>query len=287
MSVLCVDLCVAILLLISLKFLMALFMGVQASKELTLKDNPAFGIAVAGGVLAVMLMLTGVLSGHAASSLAREALEVSFYGGMGIVLMLLTRFIFDRYMSRGYSIQDYIKQGNIAASVTDAGNVIATALIVRSVILWSELTGVDEGLISLAWGYFVSQLLLTFLTLIMLYRFKKRHKRDFFKEIESGNLALAFRFVGVRIGAALAISAASAVVPHALEEPNYIIYGAWLSVAGICLLLTGVLTKILDYVFLFKTNVYEEVVEQKNLAVGVFQAALMVSVSLLILVLMS
>lgn len=284
--ILMIDLAVAFVIMLSLKYISAAFSGVQATDELAEKDNPAFGIALAGSIFGVILMLTGIMSGAPAVNYVAEAVDVALYGLAGLALMIATRFIFDRFMTKDHSIKELIHQGNIAASVTDAGNVIATAIIVRAVMIWVDAEGV-AGLIHVLLGYVFSQFLLSLVTCALMLRYKKRNGHALFDGITNGNLALAYRFVGTRIGIALAITGASGLVAFDAETAQYKLYALWAVVAIFWIFVIGALVRIADFVILFKVKVHDEIDQQSNVAIGVLQSIFVISVGLMIAVLTS
>ena len=137
-GVLLINLAVAVVILVGVKFMSAIISNVNATHELSEKDNHAFGVSIAGVALAVTIMMTGVMSGDASESFQTEMLLVAGYGVLGIILMSLTRFIFDKVSMPRFSVKAEIEKGNMAAAILDAGNVIATAIIIRAVMMWVE-----------------------------------------------------------------------------------------------------------------------------------------------------
>ena len=65
---LAIDVSIAILLLGAMRFLLGLSTKVNSTEELAKEDNFAFGISVAGSILALGIVLTGAITGEAASS---------------------------------------------------------------------------------------------------------------------------------------------------------------------------------------------------------------------------
>jgi len=159
-QVLFINLAVAIALLFVARLLLALTSKVSTKTELADHDNPAYGISLAGVVLAITIMMTGVLYGDASYSLAGELLGVLAYGLLGVILMLAASFVFDKVSMPALSINESIRQGNLSAGLIHAGNVVATAVIIRTVMIWSGLDGM-QGLIEIVGGFILSQLVLS------------------------------------------------------------------------------------------------------------------------------
>lgn len=62
-----------------------------------------------------------------------EILNTIIYGGIGIMLMLISMYIFD--LTVPYDFNKEIKEKNVAAGFIIAGIFIAIAIIIRTVIM--------------------------------------------------------------------------------------------------------------------------------------------------------
>lgn len=62
-----------------------------------------------------------------------EILETLAYAGLGVVLMLVSMFVFDLVVP--YDFKKELKEKNVAAGFIIAGLFIATAIIIRTVIM--------------------------------------------------------------------------------------------------------------------------------------------------------
>lgn len=62
-----------------------------------------------------------------------EILETILYGGIGIVLMLVSMYVFD--LAVPYDFNKELKEKNVAAGFMIAGIFIATGIIIRTVII--------------------------------------------------------------------------------------------------------------------------------------------------------
>ena len=62
-----------------------------------------------------------------------ELSETVIYGGLGIVLMLVCMFLFD--LAVPYDFKQELKEKNVGAGFIIAGIFIATAIIIRTVII--------------------------------------------------------------------------------------------------------------------------------------------------------
>lgn len=279
-----VNFAIAVVLLASLRFVSAWVNHVKAEDQLAIKENPAFGISFAGVILGVIIMMTGVMSSEASLDIQMEAMMVAGYGILGIVLMSLTRLVFDGLAMPAFSLRDEINRGNVAAAVVDAGNVIASALIVRAVMFW--VNGYSfEGVLMIIAAYIISQFFLTLVTYAHRRIFHSRHGESMQARIKNGNLALAWRFTGVRIGLALAITAASELVPYAYED--YLLpMTSWVILSLAMTLVITLISYLADRIILSGIDVRKEVETDSNVAVGIVQGAIHVAVGYLMASLM-
>lgn len=276
-----VDFLIALAILGSIRLLSGVVANVSSAEELTEKDNPAFGIAIAGAVVALAIMMTGAMSGEAAKSPSAEILMFLVYGIVGIVLMGLTRILFDRISFPQFSIHDEMLKGNVASSIIDAGNMIATAIMVRAVMIWVDDSSLF-GLIAVVVGYGLSQILLVLATIYRTRVFAARHTEgSLHQEIKNGNIALALRFVGYRIGIALAVTAASGIVVYS-QDNMWVSILLWGGVAICMFVLLTICCILTRYAVLPGVNVAVEVDDQKNVAIGAIEAAIYLALGLLI-----
>lgn len=280
-SILLVDLAICIALFTSLRLFSGAISHINAWDELVNKDNPAFGISLAGVAFAVTLVLIGAIYGKPTQNIEDSAMAVGLYGILGIILMAVTRLIFDKIALPKISIRDEIARKNIAAGIIDAGNVIATAIIIQAVTMWIEVNTV-EGITSLLTGYAVSQVLLTLATFARVKFFSFHNKglsiQDVFRQ---GNTALALAFAGRRIGTAFAITAAANIMVYEIYEVKQMLL-AWAGISLIMMGLLAILSFIADKVILFRINIDHELIHQRNIAVGALQCVIYISLGMLL-----
>ncbi len=276
-----VDFLIALALLTGIRFLSGLVGNVSATHELSSKDNNAFGVSLAGAMIAVSIMLTGVISGDAGYSLANEALTVILFGIIGIVLMWLTRIAFDRLSFPGLSIHERIMKGNMAAGIIDACNMIATAIIIRGAMSWVD-GNITMALIAVVVSFIASQIIMALATLYRVKIFERRHKgRRLHVAIEDDNIALALRFSAYRIGIAIAVSAAFTAVKY--DADAFInVFIVWFTIALALFILLTLIAIIIRLGVLHRVNIAEEVGEQANIAVGAIEGSIYIVVGLLI-----
>jgi uncharacterized membrane protein YjfL (UPF0719 family) len=263
----------------TLRILAASIAGISLAELLAQQDNFAAGIALAGAIVAVAVLMMGVVAGDAGSTYVEEITLMVSYGIAAMFFMSLTRIIFDKIGLRQISIHDEIISGNVAAGVVDAFNLIATAIIIRAAMTWVD-GSTFIGLIVVVGIFLVSQIILLLATLYRNAVFNRRHKtnnKTLQGEIKQGNIALAIRFSGYRLGVALAITATSGIVVY---DPSVLLYSvlAWVLIAVVVFIFQTLLSIILRYILLPKVNIAEEVGEQGNVAIGSIEAAIYIGI---------
>jgi uncharacterized membrane protein YjfL (UPF0719 family) len=286
MVVLLTKLLVAVALFACLRFFSGAISSINSTQQLTEKDNPAFGISMAGVVIAVTIMLTGTIYGNPEQSIIDTLISTGLYGLLGIGLMSLSRLIFDDLAMPKLSVREQILKGNIAAGLVDAGNVIATAIIIRAVMMWVEYNTVD-GIKAVIVGYLISQALLSGVTYLRIKAFAHLHGGKSLQSLlEKGNVAVALRFSGRRIGSALAISAAANTLLYELSN-FFTLLVAWVLISVIAVALLQLLSYLADRVIMAKINVEDEVIRQKNVALGAVQGTIYFALGLFLAEMMS
>lgn len=276
-----VDFIIAVALLSGMRLLAGLVGNVSATHEISHSDNKAFGVSLAGAMVAVSIMLMGVVSGDAGYSLANEAFTVILFGVIGITLMWLTRIAFDRVSFPHVSIHHQIMKGNMAASIIDACNMIATAIIIKGAMTWVD-GGLVNAVMAVIASFIASQTILALATIYRVKVFEKRHQGcKLHTAIEDNNIALALRFSAYRIGIAIAVSAAFTAVEY---DPDVFItvFFLWFAVALVLFILLTLIAMVIRHGVLHGINVGEEVGQQGNIAVGVIEGSIYIVVGLLL-----
>ncbi|MDQ7091273.1 MAG: DUF350 domain-containing protein [Methylococcales bacterium] len=274
-----IDFVILMAFMATLRLLAATIAGVSLQDLLAQQDNFAAGISLAGAIIAVAILMMGVVAGDAGDTYVAEITLMGSYGIAAMIFLGVTRKIFDKVGLRQLSIHDEIMNANVAAGVVDAFNMIATAIIIRAAMSWVDgSTFLGLGIVV---GIFVlSQIILLLATLYRNVVFKRRHKetgKTLQGEIKEGNIALAIRFSGYRLGVALAITATSGLVVY---DPNALGYSvlAWVLMAIFIFISQTGLSILLRYILLPKVNIAEEVGVQRNVAIGSIEAAIYIGI---------
>ncbi|MFT5211292.1 MAG: uncharacterized membrane protein YjfL (UPF0719 family) [Flavobacterium sp.] len=278
-QILLIDLTIAVIMIAGLRFIMGLVANVNSAEELASRDNVAFGIAMAGGIVSLALMLTGAVSGEPGSTYLDEVISVLSYGVLGLILIKVGRYFQDKLLFTEIEIQSEIKAGNLAAALVDAANTIATGLVLRAVMLWVESDTLDGILVVLA-AFVLTQLLLALVTKYRLVVYSKRHSGESLQQaLKSGQVALSVRFFGHLIGVALALTAASGVVSY---NPDGLLAALvlWSAITIFFAIMVSLLAIVARNVILMGIDVVEEVNKQNNIGVAAIEASIYIAIGL-------
>lgn len=283
---LAIDISIAILLLGTMKFISGLSAQVNATDELSKEDNFAFGISVAGSIAALGIVLTGAITGENAESYLMEAVGMFSYGILGLILIKVGRIIHDRFALNRLNKTELILNRNVTVGIVDAAGAIATAIIIRAVLMWAH--GLDlSTFIAIISGFGVSQAMLVFVTRIKEKQYAKNNQNDCLQEaFENGQVALAIRYAGQVISTALAVTAASYFLTY---DPDTLVFtiGGWFVFSIVIALLVSLLTAIAKKLVLWGINLVEEVDQQHNIGVASVEMAISISIALILTGLMA
>lgn len=280
-AVLLVNLLVVVGIFTSLRLFSGTIAHINASDELLKKDNPAFGISLAGATLAITVMLSGTVYGSPDLDLFHSLVNIILYGVLGIMLMAVTRLIFNKVTLADVPIRDEIVQGNKAVAIVDAANVLAAGIILHALMVWITAYTL-EGFLALLIGYAISQVILTGTTLINLRVFARFHPGSRIQdELKKGNMALALRASGQKIGTAFALATAAQIVIY--EEYDFApMFMAWFVASIAAIVVLKIICRVAEKAILFRINLNDEVIRQQNIALGAFQAVIYVSLGYLL-----
>jgi hypothetical protein len=283
---LAIDISVAIVLLGAMRFISGLSAKVNSTEELAQKDNFAFGISVAGSVAALGIVLTGAISGENAPSYMMEFIGMLAYGTLGLILIKIGRVIHDKLSLQHINKTEEILKQNITIGIVDAAGAIATAIIIRAVLLWVHGLDVNTFIAIIA-GFVISQAILLLVTRLKERQYAKNNQGSCLQEAFSqGQTAIAIRYAGQLISTALAVTAASHFLTYSPETLlNTLV--SWFIIAIIMTLLVAILTAIAKRIVLWGINLVEEVDQQQNIGVACVEMATSISIALILAALMA
>ena len=281
-----IDVSIAILLLGAMRFVSGLTANVNSTEELAKEDNFAFGISVAGSVAGLGIVLTGAITGENAPSYMIEAIGMASYGLFGLILIKIGRVLHDRLALNQIDKVAQIKARNITVGIVDAAGVIATAIVVRAVLIWAH--GLElSTFIAIASGFIVSQAMLIIVTRIKEKQYARNNQGDSLQEaFAQGQIALAIRYAGQVISTALAVTAASYFLLYSPETLAITLLG-WFAFSLVMTVLVAILTAIAKKFVLWGINLTEEVDQQHNIGVASVEMAISISIALILTALMA
>ena len=94
-----------------------------------------------------------------------EAIGMLAYGIYGLVLIKVGRIIQDKIALQHLKKTELIKEQNLTIGIIDAAGAVATAIIIRAVLLWVD--GLDiSTFIAITSGFIVAQAVLVLVTRI-------------------------------------------------------------------------------------------------------------------------
>lgn len=283
---LAIDVVVAIFLLGTMRFVSGLSSKVNSTDELAKEDNFAFGISVAGSIAALGIVLTGAISGETAHSYLVEFIGMLSYGLFGLLLIKVGRYVHDKFALNQLDKTEQIKSKNITVGIVDAAGAIATAIVIRAVLIWVDGLSFST-FVAITSGFVVSQAMLVLVTRIKESQYKKNNQEDCMQEaFEKGQIALAIRYAGQVISTALAVTAASYFLTYSPETLVSNIIG-WLVFGIIMTLLVVILTTIAKRIILWGIDLVEEVDQQHNIGVASIEMAISISIALILTALMA
>jgi uncharacterized membrane protein YjfL (UPF0719 family) len=250
--------------------------------ELAQKDNFAVGYSLSGILFALGCIVAGASAGDFGTSFTHEILLMLTFAFTGLILLLASRFILDKLSLTKINLHAEIMKENSAAGIADAGNTIASGLILLNVMMWADSTEyIDVVWVFAAW--IVSQSVLFLATIYRnIVQRKFGGKVCIQEQIRAGNSAVAIRFAGYRISIALAMMATSSVISFDFEDPLFT-FLSWSILGLMFAILTTVIGVLLRKAVLRGINVWDEVENQANLGIAVIQSALFIVGSLIII----
>ena len=280
-SIFLLNLAIIIILFTLLRLFSGTIAHVNATKEILKKNNPAFGVSVGSLTFAIAIMLSGAIYGYPDGDVLISGAYVAGYGALGILLMTITRYIFDKLTLPDISLRDEITKGNIAVAIADASNVLATAIIIRSLMIWVTDNAFHDFL-SLIFGFVIAQIILTSTTYLRRRSFRFLHVGfRTQQQLQSGNVAFALSFGARKIATAFAITIASNFDFFEVYDFK-MIFLPWIIIAISAVITLKVIAVITEKIVLFRIPVMKEILDDRNIAIAAIHAAIYISLGLLI-----
>ena len=122
-----------IALLVVARFVKDLLTPFEMSEEMTVKDNPALGLSVAGYYVGVLLVVMGPLMTPASQQqpLWQDLAASGGYALLGILLLNIARYIVDKVLLRGFStVEEIVRDRNVGTGAVEMGAYVASGAII-------------------------------------------------------------------------------------------------------------------------------------------------------------
>jgi uncharacterized membrane protein YjfL (UPF0719 family) len=271
---LAIDISIAILLLFAIRSLSGFFTKISVRSELGEKDNFAFGISMAGGMLSLTIVLSSVVGRHNHLGYEGAALGMLLFGSIGIILVKVGRYAHDKVVLNRLDKNKMIAEKNVSVAIVDAGSSIASAIIIKSIIDWTVGSNVNTFIAILSGSMVVlSVLLLT--TRLYERRYASNNQDNSFQR------DLAIQHSGNLIGTAIAVSSAGSILVY---DPNSYVSNitGWLVVSAGFSVFLIILSSLSKRIILTGINWKTEVDLHHNIGIASIEFVLSIGLALLI-----
>ena len=276
-----IDVGLALLLLLVMKWLSRSRAKVSVSDELGVKDNFAFGISVAGGMLSLCLVLSSVVGRHVGQGYEQAAVGMVIFGIIGILLVKVGRFAHDKIVLDAVDTQHKVSDRNVSVALVDAASLVSSAIILRSIMVWVDGSDVN-AMIAIVTGFLVVLTILLIMTRIYEMRYAMQNQNHSFQSaLDTGQLALAVQHAGNLLGTAIVVSSAGALLSYSPQGYVSNVTG-WLVTSVLLSLLLWVLVAISKRAILNDINYQKEVDEQHNVGVAAVELTLSIGLAMII-----
>lgn len=283
-GVVALDLAIAVAAMCALRYGAGALFGVDTHDELAEKDNLAFGLALAGGVVAVAVVLAAAAAGEAALDFRSELGAVAAFAAVGLLLLKVGMLINDGVVFHKFSLKDAIKAQNAAAGTVQAANLVALGVLINGAINWAD-GPLAHALVSVVVTFLLAQIVVLAVTRVRASIYAHRHDGERWQSaIEGGNTALGVRYAGHLVGTALAASAAGGMVSFVagVDTAAWLAYVAWFVWAVVLAAALLGLSMLAQAVILRGVDVVDEVDKQRNVGVAAIEATVFVGIGLII-----
>lgn len=240
--------------------------GYSLSFETTVKDNPAVGIRFGLFLLASAIPFLNLLQPSGAG--LREDLNVvGFYGLVSIVLLIISREVNDKLILFSFSNDaEVVGKKNVAIAVVEGSSYLGTAFIVSGAFSNVE-SGIGASFIWFGIGLGVMAILDNIYALAV---------PGMQEALASQDLACALSLGGFLVSGGMALGAAISGESLGWAQ-DAIDVGYFL---GLWFLVIIVVQFVMNRLFLPGTRVRKELITDRNIAAGVIEAVLYITVTL-------
>jgi uncharacterized membrane protein YjfL (UPF0719 family) len=260
--------------LVAAKLLKGVLSPYKTDEELTAKDNPAFGLTVAGYYIAVTAIYIGAMRPapvDQGTAVALQELGLNFgWTIAGVLALSASRFVMNAGLITGGRCSDEVRARNVAAGAVECCVYIASGLILAGALHGQGGTAVTALVL-----FIVSQAALILAG--RLYQMWAGYSVS--REICSGNLAAGTAF-GLTLVALSLLMFKAASGPF-IDWATTLSFFAFDAVAGFAMLM--VLRWLTDLALMPNARIDEEIVRDRNVNAGLLEGAVALSAGALIL----
>ncbi|ANB21727.1 hypothetical protein A6F57_03780 [Alteromonas stellipolaris] len=264
---LAIDVSIALALLVVMKWVTGLMRKNSVTEELGIKDNFAFGISIAGGMLSLCIVLSSVVGRHIGQGYSEAATGMVTFGIVGILLVKFGRFAHDKLVLNRVDTHAMISERSVSVALVDAASLVASAIVLRNIMVWVDGSDMN-AIIAIVTGFSVVLTMLLVMTRILEVRYAKDNQNDSFQgALRKGQLALAIEHSGNLLGTAMIVSAAKNLL---IYNPSGYVSNVtgWLVVSVALAIALHILVLINKKVIMFGMNFRQEVDQQHNVGVA-------------------
>jgi hypothetical protein len=264
---LAIDVSIALALLVVMKWVTGLMRKNSVTEELGIKDNFAFGISIAGGMLSLCIVLSSVVGRHIGQGYSEAATGMVTFGIVGILLVKFGRFAHDKLVLNRVDTHAMISERSVSVALVDAASLVASAIVLKNIMVWVDGSDMN-AIIAIVTGFSVVLTMLLVMTRILEVRYAKDNQNDSFQgALRKGQLALAIEHSGNLLGTAMIVSAAKNLL---IYNPSGYVSNVtgWLVVSVALAIALHILVLINKKVILFGMNFRQEVDQQHNVGVA-------------------
>lgn len=272
LTILLIDLAyvaVALTVLLVGKVTLDLLSPFKLDDQLIAKDNPAFGVALIGYYLGILIVFVGATYGaaQAGMSLWESLLRDVGWSVGGIVLLNLSRLLTDRAVFPKFSTRkEVIEDRNVGMGAIECGVYIGSALMVAGAI-----SGKGGGVHTALAFWALGQVALVLYAWV--YKLAVRYKFD--HEIEQDNVAAGIAYGGNVI--AMGIVLMRGLLGDFTSWSTNLVQFGWYFGFAFVVLLAG--RFIIDLILLPGRTLREEIVEDRNLNAGFLEGGVLVGIA--------
>lgn len=232
---------------------------IKVVHELVETDNVAFSLSYVGYYIGLVIVIGSAIVGPS-NGLVNDIIDISVYGGLGIILLNISAIVNDKVILRKFSIhKEIVEDQNPGTGVVEMANFIGSGMIIYGAIIGdssSMLAGITSAVVFWLLGQFIFILITRLYNLITPY--------DIHEEIEKDNFAAGIGFAGSLVAMANLLRYALSIEFESWIS-SFIDVGVEVAVGVVFIPVTRILV---DKLLLPKYDLTHEIVHQRKPNVG-------------------